>query len=389
MMRFVAGWVGVQQATGRSCLLLAAMMLCAPALAAQQGDSATHPPARVIVTAGGLWNGLDAPSGPVTLIIEDGRIASIRPGRAAASEKGHHFDFNDWIITPAGFGISAAASALNKTGLAPASRLIEREVATAPQFLASARAGATSFLLSEFPQATLGGTSSVYRPLDYWSENREVVRDVGVTAGLRARTIPPTRTAMEASWEVRKAMLLARNQKPAGALGMLMSGSMEFQVATPTLAEFARAVSIAREFGVPLLATGVTRIPVAPLPYKSVRVLLGAPRLDELPEFWNTYASLQRQRIPAGIATGDVPLPTLLALSRPYAAAHGLTEAGMLAAFTSAPAALLGARELGQIAPHHSADFLVISGKLFDSRARVERVFIEGREVFNRERPRQ
>lgn len=288
-MRVVMRYLCVrQQALVRGCLLVAAPVLCGSTIAAQQGTAASHPPARVIISAGGLWDGVDAPTGPVTLIIEDGHITAVRRGRAAASEPGHHFDFDDWIIAPAGFAMSAAATPQDGTGLAADSRLIERADASAHQFLEGARAGATSFLLGAYAQATLGGTSSVYRPLDYWSENREVVRDIGVTVALRGRTIPPTRTAMEASWEVRKAMLLARDGKPAGEMGKLMAGSLAFQVSTPTLAEFARAVAVAREFRVHLLATGVHQIPVAPLPYDSVRVLLGAPSLDELPELWDT-----------------------------------------------------------------------------------------------------
>jgi hypothetical protein len=369
---------------------MTALVVCGAVTTAARSTVAPHPPSRVVITAGAVWDGVDSAGGPVTLIIEDGRLVTIRRGRAAASEPGHHFDFDEYTIIPAAFAMHAAATPANASGLAADSHLIEREDASAPAFLQDVRAGATAVLLGAHPQATIGGISSVYRPLDYWSNCREVVRDVGLTVALHARSIAPTRTAIRASWEVRKALLLAReraNDTPH-AMDMLLAGSLRMQVETPTLAEFARAVAIAQEFGVHLLATDVHQVPAAPLPYDSLSVLLAPPRLDELPELWDTYTALRRRSIPVGILIGDTPLPTVLALSHSYAAQHALSDADLLAAFTSAPARVLGAATLGRLVPGRSADFLVVSGRLFDARARIEHVFIEGREVFDRQRPR-
>jgi imidazolonepropionase-like amidohydrolase len=162
---------------------------------------------------------------------------------------------------------------------------------------------------------------------------------------------------------------------------------MQTPARSPT--EVARAISIASEFKLRLLLTDVRRVPRTPLEYQQLSVLLAADRLDELPELWDAYAALRAQRVPVGIMLGDAPLPVVLALSLPHARHHGISRTEMLAAFTAAPAGVLGARTVGRLVPGSSADFVVISGRLFENDARIERVFIGGREVYDRRRPRR
>ena len=71
-----------------------------------------------------------------------------------------------------------------------------------------------------------------------------------------------------------------------------------------------------------------------------------------------------------------------LLLSAGYAMKFGVTEEDALRAVTSWPAEILGVGErVGRLAPGLDADFIVLSGRPFDLRTKVQRVFIDGRQV--------
>lgn len=72
-------------------------------------------------------------------------------------------------------------------------------------------------------------------------------------------------------------------------------------------------------------------------------------------------------------------------LNAGYAMKFGVSEEDALRAVTSWPAAILGLESrVGRLAAGLDADFVVLSGRPFDLRSRVERVFVGGREVFTR-----
>ena len=66
-----------------------------------------------------------------------------------------------------------------------------------------------------------------------------------------------------------------------------------------------------------------------------------------------------------------------------YAMKFGVSEEDALRAVTRWPAEILGLdTRIGRLAAGLDADFIVLSGRPFDLRTRVQRVFIDGREVF-------
>jgi len=213
---------------------------------------------------------------------------------------------------------------------------------------------------------------------------------------------------MDATWQLRRLLLLAEERRArtsgrqrAGQEGRrpeaeeseepleaLLNRSMTAQFQAASLSELARAVSLGAEFQLDLLLTGVREVPAALIPYERLRVLLAAPEADELADTWRAWQILRCQGIATGILSGRLPLPTALALSRPYAKRLALPESEVVAAFTSSAAAVAGVAPLGRLAEGSSADFLVVSARLFDLDARIEHVFIEGREVYDRSRAR-
>jgi imidazolonepropionase-like amidohydrolase len=72
-----------------------------------------------------------------------------------------------------------------------------------------------------------------------------------------------------------------------------------------------------------------------------------------------------------------------LLLSAGYAMKFGVKEEDALRAVTSWPAEILGVGErVGRLAPGLDADFIVLSGRPFDLRTKMQHVFIDGRQVY-------
>ena len=69
-------------------------------------------------------------------------------------------------------------------------------------------------------------------------------------------------------------------------------------------------------------------------------------------------------------------------LNAGYAMKFGVSEEDALRAVTSWPAEILGLeKRVGRLAAGFDADVVILSGRPFDLRTKVQRVFINGREV--------
>jgi imidazolonepropionase-like amidohydrolase len=72
-----------------------------------------------------------------------------------------------------------------------------------------------------------------------------------------------------------------------------------------------------------------------------------------------------------------------LLLNAGYAMKFGVSEEDALRAVTSWPAEILDLSErVGRLAAGLDADFIVLSGRPFDLRSKIQRVFIDGRQVY-------
>jgi imidazolonepropionase-like amidohydrolase len=99
----------------------------------------------------------------------------------------------------------------------------------------------------------------------------------------------------------------------------------------------------------------------------------------------NTPAQLHRAgvRIAIQVGEGNPFGESDLLLNAGYAMKGGLAEEDALRSITSWPAEIFGASgRIGRLASGLDADIIVLSGRPFDIRTRVERVFIDGLEVY-------
>jgi imidazolonepropionase-like amidohydrolase len=95
-----------------------------------------------------------------------------------------------------------------------------------------------------------------------------------------------------------------------------------------------------------------------------------------------TPALLARAGVPFAIFTNQDENPRNLCYHAGFAAAFGLSDEEALRAASLYPARILGLEhELGSLTPGKRADLVLVRGEIFEPTARVERVWIDGRET--------
>lgn len=133
-----------------------------------------------------------------------------------------------------------------------------------------------------------------------------------------------------------------------------------------------RIADLLRERDVPVIISGMHRVPMR--------------RGDDVDGPFKLAAQLFQAGVKFCIARGGSNFDAAMERSLPYeaatAVAHGLPRDQALKAITLYPAEILGAADrLGSLAVGKLASFSVTDGDPLDIRTRVERVFIQGREL--------
>ena len=134
----------------------------------------------------------------------------------------------------------------------------------------------------------------------------------------------------------------------------------------------ARIAELLRERRVPVVIAGVHRLPLR--------------REDDIDVSFRLAADLARAGVTFCIARGGDSFSAANERNLPYeaatAAAYGLARDEALKAITLYPAQILGvADRLGSLAPGRLANFIVTDGDPLETTTRIERLFVQGREV--------
>jgi imidazolonepropionase-like amidohydrolase len=192
------------------------------------------------------------------------------------------------------------------------------------------------------------------------------------------------------------------------ALGLMLGGEIPARIQANRTTEIREALQLAEEFGFDLiLDSGISANAVSDeLRQAGVPVVLGPishpfvsgeeiPDRDEYPAPDERRAArLQAAGVPFAIASFSRSFGSLgpagsgkwLLLDAAMAAGYGLTEAQVLRAITLSAAEILGvADRVGSLEPGKDADVIILDGPPLSVTTWVERVFVDGEEVFVRE----
>ncbi|MDH3222515.1 MAG: amidohydrolase family protein [Gemmatimonadota bacterium] len=192
------------------------------------------------------------------------------------------------------------------------------------------------------------------------------------------------------------------------ALGLMLRGEIPARIQANRTTEIREALELAEEFGFHLiLDSGISADAVAAeLASAGVPVVLGPishpfvsgeeiPDRDEYPSPDERRATrLQEAGVAYAIASFSRSFGSLgpagsgkwLLLDAAMAAGYGLSEAQVLRAITLSAAEILGVEDrVGSVEPGKDADVVILDGPPLSVTSWVERVFVDGVEVFVRE----
>ena len=253
------------------------------------------------------------------------------------------------------------------------------------------------------------------RPADTFGEsNRSPSTRMAVIAHLREQLLRAQEyRARVDAWNARPEAERSSSQPPARdlgleALGRMLGGEIPARIQANRTTEILEALDLAEEFGFRLVIdSGISADAVsAELVDVGVPVVLGPishPFVsgEEIPDR-DEYASpderraarLQAAGVDFAIASFSRSFGSLgpagsgkwLLLDAAMAAGYGLSEAQVLRAITLSAAEILGVEErVGSLEPGKDADVVILDGPPLSVTTWVERVFVDGVEVFVRQ----
>jgi imidazolonepropionase-like amidohydrolase len=202
------------------------------------------------------------------------------------------------------------------------------------------------------------------------------------SAYAKARAADPKGSALDTRWEAMLPVL--RGERPVfvqadergqirQALALARRHGLKLVIVGGADAESMSAEL--RERDVPVVIAGLNRLPLR--------------RDDDVDTIFRLPAALARAGVRFAIArnAADSANERNLAFEAGQAVAHGLEAEEALKAVTLYPARILGVEsQLGSLEVGKLANFIVADGSPLDIRSRIERVFVQGREIELRDR---
>ncbi|MDD4588176.1 MAG: amidohydrolase [Heliobacteriaceae bacterium] len=279
-----------------------------------------------------------------------------------------------------------------------------------PAFGDALSGGVTTVCVLPGSANVIGGVGAVLKTALPWAD-----RLVQVTAGMKCalgenpkrtyggrQKAPVTRMAAAAL--LREALLRTRIYAEKKAKGTLpeidfrweamqpvLNGEIPLRVHAHRADDLLTALRIGKEFNVTLILEHCTEghLIAAELAAAGVSAVVGPALVNrakvEMREISPATAGvLQRAGVPVALTTDHPVVPVrYLAICAGLAVQHGMDELAALQAISLTPARLLGLdQRVGSLEKGKDADFVIWSGHPFDTRSRVEQVWVKGRPVW-------
>ncbi len=359
--------------------------------------------------------------GPAVILIEEGRIASIREGRADEFED---LPSDVPLLRAAAVlpGLVDARSTVGLAGLHPADdeteevgrpvraelRAVDSWDPSEPLVRQALRTGVTTAQVTPGNANSVGGQAAVVR-MSAEGVGEAVIRApsamvISFTEAVKEAygeegQLPTTRMGNVAL--IRQAFLDAAHHAEEGsdapapgheAMGRVLTGELPALLAADHRHEIAAALRVAREFDLRARVVGGSEASAMTnaLAEAGVPVLLVHPReqlagVDRPDEVLGAARELTRRGVPVALVSGiDGAPPTLLEWAV-EASGHGLSADEALAAVTRTPARLLGVdAQVGSLEPGKVADLVLLDGDPFARPSGIEAVVAGGEALYRK-----
>ena len=321
------------------------------------------------------------PEGP----IEDGRIL-IRDGKVAAIGEGLELPDDGHLIELEGHLSAGLVAMGDQTGLKGEELDSTRQVMdgadlvfgydkTAKEWQAFLEAGVTAVLLTPKPGALVGGRTAVIKPAGAVVQRRAHLHVCFSSAAFKRGVAP-------ASYPGAISILEERMAAPVGGFALVSQGLGVLLIAE-TRSEALRAVAFARRHGLKGALSGVSRAGdlADEIHAAGLGVILPPIAAAADPRVAASAAALGKKKIPLSFSLGAAKRsPHALRLSAVRCIQAGLDRDAAWKALTSGAGEIANA-PVGSLAVGNDGDLVLWSGDPLDLASRVERVWIEGKQV--------
>ena len=319
------------------------------------------------------------PDGP----IENGRIL-IRDGKVAAIGEGLELPDDGHLIELEGHLSAGLVAMGGQTGLKGEDLDSTRQIMdgadlafgydkTAKEWQAFLEAGVTAVLLTPKPGALVGGRTAVIKPAGAVVQRRAHLH-VCFSSDAFKLGVAPT------SYPGAISMLEERMAAPEGGFALVSKG-LGVLPAAQTRSEALRAVAFAQRHSLKGALSGVSRAGdlADEIHAASLGVILPPIPAAADPRVAASAVALGNKKIPLSFSLG-ARSPHALRLSAVRCIQAGLDRGAAWKALTSGAGEIANA-PVGSLDVGHDADLVLWSGDPLDLASRVERVWIEGKQV--------
>jgi len=243
------------------------------------------------------------------------------------------------------------------------------------KFKDALKAGVTTLLLVPDKTRIISGLAGIIKLKHLFLQDSVLSDTLALKIGLERKSVEGLRSHMGVVWGIREFFLRQEYTSPV----LFETNNEE---------EIARALSLQDEFGLKCIFLGKmsARSSYGEITRRKIPVLLSSPALTEVDSFVKNLKELLNSGPDLALFT-DVnalnPLKVLISLT-PWFRSGGVQEKDIYRLITSNFARIIGLDpRLGSIEKGKDADLVLLNGDPFQPATEIEKVFIEGKLVFD------
>jgi imidazolonepropionase-like amidohydrolase len=359
-------------------------------------------------------------SGPViengTVLVESGRIRAVGaditvPAGAQVIDARGHVVMPGIVDANARFGLRGPANE-QVSEVTPEARVLDLIDPHSPDLKRALQFGVTTACVTPGTANTIGGLCAVLKTAGETRQGMTLAgaaavraalgedvpagnsgfRTFGVSESLTSIYARRPNSRMAALWELRHALFQASR---APRLAAVLKGELPLRVHARIENDIRAALTLAEEFHVPrlILDECTEGYRVADLiASRRVPVVLGpfvdphGPAREDEEACLNNAGILAARGVPVAFGSGGAD-PGELRSWAAFAVRYGLQPDAALRAITLQAASVAGvSARVGSLEPGKDADLLLLDGDPLDYRTFVEKTFVNGRLVYDKER---
>jgi imidazolonepropionase-like amidohydrolase len=272
------------------------------------------------------------------------------------------------------------------------------------KFKEALKSGITTLVVIPDQTRIVSGLAGIFKLKNLSMENSVLSDSFALKIGFDRKSTEGLKSHMGILWGIRELFLKAQvmseenKDKEQNAakqiLSQVLSQNLPVLFETNTEEEVARALSLQQEFKLKSIFFGKLACPAAfeEISQAKIPILLALPSLAEVDNFLENFKKMRSQSLEVALFSSDNslnPLKALISL-RPWLEEAKITENEIYNLITINSAKIAGfSQKIGSIEKGRDADLILLNGNPLQPMTKVEKVFIEGRILYDLEEKKE